>query len=133
MTVENKYAIAIATLSDWFEKSRASLSTNEKENRALSEIHGIAMNLDWLLALLAPAVIGRYIKTWVFVFRHSIENRSIATVKPPVCVCLREVCLREVSVLEEKLPGPRFGILIWEVSAYRRCPLVEVPLHYSYY
>ena len=51
--------------------------------------------------------------TLVFVFRHSIENRSIATVKPPVCVCLREVCLREVSVLEEKLS---FGILIWEVS-----------------
>ena len=32
MTVESNYVIAIATLNDWL-KSRASFSTNEKQNQ----------------------------------------------------------------------------------------------------
>ena len=36
MTVENYYAIAIDTLGDWFKKSCASLSTNEKKNQSQS-------------------------------------------------------------------------------------------------
>ena len=38
---------------------------------------------------------------------------------------------REVSackVLVEKLPGPQFGLRLWEVSAYGKFPLTEVPL-----
>ena len=39
-------------------------------SRALSKLHAIAMNLDWFIALFAPAVIGRI----GIVLRHSIEN-----------------------------------------------------------
>ena len=52
-------------------------------------------------------------------------------------MCLRPltrgVRLREVKtyrVLVEKLPGPQFGVRLWEVSAYGRCPLAEVPQDY---
>ena len=59
-------------------------------------------------------------------------------------VCLREVILalwilKWVSasaykrcpltgVLVDKLPGPQFGVRLWEVFAYRRCPLAEARL-----
>ena len=33
MTVESNYEIAIATLSDWLKKTRASFSTNERQNQ----------------------------------------------------------------------------------------------------
>ena len=70
MTVESNYMIAIAALSDWL-KRLASFSTNETQNqnqshlvrvifsRASSELHGIARNCDWFIALPAPVVIGR--------------------------------------------------------------------------
>ena len=32
----------------------------------------------------------------------------------------------ESRVSVEKLPGPQFGVHLWEVSAYGRCPLAEV-------
>jgi len=53
------------------QKSRASFSTNEKQNenhiapctrdfsRALSEFQVIARNSDWFMALFVPVVIGR--------------------------------------------------------------------------
>ena len=37
MTVESNYAIAIATLSDWF-KCRASFSTSEKKSQNQSQL-----------------------------------------------------------------------------------------------
>ena len=33
MTVESKYVIAIAALSGWLKKTRASISTNENQNQ----------------------------------------------------------------------------------------------------
>ena len=33
MTVESNYVVAIATLSDWLKKTRASFSTNENQNQ----------------------------------------------------------------------------------------------------
>ena len=70
MTVESNYAITIATLSDWltslapvYQPMRGETKTNRDLHarffRALSNLHGIATNLDWFVALLAPAVIGR--------------------------------------------------------------------------
>ena len=40
MTVESNYMIAIATLSDWLKKTRASFSANEKQNQ-LHHVHVI--------------------------------------------------------------------------------------------
>ena len=68
MTVESSYALAIATLSDWLNKSRASLSTNETENQNQSRltraIFPALEKVTWnrhefgLAAQFAPAVIG---------------------------------------------------------------------------
>ena len=33
MTVESNYVVAIATLSDWLKKTRASFSANENQNQ----------------------------------------------------------------------------------------------------
>ena len=38
MTVESNYAVAIATLGDWLKKSRASFSTNKKQNQNQSHL-----------------------------------------------------------------------------------------------
>ena len=70
MTVESNYVIAIATLSDWlkilapvFQPMRSKAKTNLTMYawffRALSELHVIARNFDWFIALSAPVVIGR--------------------------------------------------------------------------
>ena len=71
MTVESNYVIAIATLSDWlkrvapvFQPMRSKTKTNRTMytrdlSRASSELHVIARNCDWLIALPAPVVIGR--------------------------------------------------------------------------
>ena len=75
MTVENNYAIAIATLSDWFKnlppvyqpirrkkqlgKPKPISTCTRDFSRALSKLYGIATNVDWFFALFAPAVIGR--------------------------------------------------------------------------
>ena len=60
MTVESNYAIAIATLSDWF-KNLARVYQPMKTNRvrffpSFEQINGIDMQL---LSLFAPASIGR--------------------------------------------------------------------------
>ena len=70
MTVESNYAIAIATLSDWFKnlapvyqpmksKTKTNRNSHARFSRALSKLHGITTNLDWFIALFALAVIGR--------------------------------------------------------------------------
>ena len=74
MTVESNYVIAIDKLSDWLKNTRASFSTNEKQNRPKpkpiapctrnfsrpwSGLQVIARNCDWFIALPAPVVIGR--------------------------------------------------------------------------
>ena len=71
MTAESNYAIAISTLGDWLKKSRASFSTNEKQNlkpiapctcdisRTLSKLHVTARNSDWFVIVFAPVVIDR--------------------------------------------------------------------------
>ena len=41
MTVESNYVIAIATLSDWLKKTRASFSTNEKQNQYQSHLEHV--------------------------------------------------------------------------------------------
>ena len=38
MTVESNYVIAIAMHSDWLKKTRASFSTNEKQNQNQSHL-----------------------------------------------------------------------------------------------
>ena len=70
MTVECNYVIAIATPSDWlkrlgpvFQPMRIKTKTNRTMyallfSRALSELHVIARNGDWFVALPAPVVIG---------------------------------------------------------------------------
>ena len=71
MTVESNYVIAITTLSDWLIRL-APQFFNQRESkpkpiapctrdfsRALSELHVIARNYDWFMALLVPVVIGR--------------------------------------------------------------------------
>ena len=70
MTVESKYAIAIAVLSDWlknlapvFQLMRNKTKTNrtlyERFSRAFSRLQVIARNSDWFIAVFALAVIGR--------------------------------------------------------------------------
>ena len=70
MTVESNYVIAIATLSDWlkrvapvFQPIRSTAKTiapcTRDLSRASSELHIIARNCDWFIALPAPVVIGR--------------------------------------------------------------------------
>jgi len=71
MTVESNYVIAIATHSDWlkrvvtvFQPMRGKTKTNRTIctrdlSRAWSELHVIAKNCDWFIALSAPVVIGR--------------------------------------------------------------------------
>ena len=71
MTAESNYAIAIATLSNWFKKFSPvyqPMRRKTKTNRDLHvrffprferELHGVAKNLDWFIALFVPAVIGR--------------------------------------------------------------------------
>ena len=66
MTVESKYVIAIATLSDWLKKTRASFSKTQPIapctrdfSRASSELQVIARNCDWFMALFVRVVIGR--------------------------------------------------------------------------
>jgi len=68
MSVESNYVIAIATPSDWlkrlasvFQPMRSKTKTNctPDFSRALSELHVIARNCDWFIALFAPVVIGR--------------------------------------------------------------------------
>ena len=72
MTVENNYAIAIATLSDWlkrlvlvFQPMRSKTKTNitmytsffPRFERVTVTI--VSRNCDWFIALFAPVVIGR--------------------------------------------------------------------------
>ena len=70
MTVESNYAIVIATLNDWLKnlapvcqpmerKTTTNRGLHARFSRDLSKLHGIATNLDWFIALFAPAVIGR--------------------------------------------------------------------------
>ena len=70
MTVESNSVIAIATLSDSlkrlapvFQPMRCKTKTNRTMSRDLSrassELHVIARNCDWFIALPAPVVIGR--------------------------------------------------------------------------
>ena len=61
MTVESKCVIAIAALSDWLKKTRASISTNENQNQ--NQSHHVRVIFPALRAVL--------------VFRQSFENRSI--------------------------------------------------------
>ena len=68
--MENYYAIAIATLSDWvkdiapvFERMRNQgkpmVSCTRDFSRAFSNLVVIAKNSDWFIVLFAPVVIGR--------------------------------------------------------------------------
>ena len=72
MTVASNYAIAVATLSDWFkslasifqpmrsktkQKSIAASSCTRDFSRAFEQV--IARNSDRLIALFAPVLIGR--------------------------------------------------------------------------
>ena len=69
MTVESNYVIAIATLSDWlkrlapvFQPMRRKTKTNSCTrdfSRASSELHVIARNCDWFMALFVPVAIGQ--------------------------------------------------------------------------
>ena len=68
MTVESNSVIAIATLSDWLKRlapvfqpmrSKTNRTTSRDLSRASSELHVIARNCDWFIALPAPVVIGR--------------------------------------------------------------------------
>ena len=67
MTVEKKYAIAIAMLCDWLKNLAPlfqPLRRKTKTNRTLYArffpcFDEIAWNPDWFIALFAPVVIGR--------------------------------------------------------------------------
>ena len=70
MTVESKYVITIATLSDWLKrlapvfqpmkrKPKPITSFARNFSRALRELQIIARNCDWFIALFVPVVIGR--------------------------------------------------------------------------
>ena len=66
MTVKRNYAIAIATLDDWFkyvapvyQPMRRKTKISAIFPRALPKLHGIATNLDWFITLFAPGVTGR--------------------------------------------------------------------------
>ena len=68
MTVESNSVIAIATLSDWLERLAPVFRPMRREpiapftrdlSRASSELHVIARNCDWFIALPVPVVIGR--------------------------------------------------------------------------
>ena len=70
MTVESNYAIAITTLGDWLKISRQFFNQWEAKpkpiplcthgfSRALSKLHVIARNSDWLITLFPSVVIGR--------------------------------------------------------------------------
>ena len=69
MTFESNYVTAIATFSDWFKNlvpvyqpmKRKSKTNRDFHDfsRALSKLHENATNLDWFIAMFAPAVIGR--------------------------------------------------------------------------
>ena len=70
MTVESNCVIAIATLSDWLKrlapvfqpmrgKPKSIAPCTRDLSRASSELHVIARNCDWFIALPAPLVIGR--------------------------------------------------------------------------
>ena len=61
ITTRFAYAFAFPTLSDWF-KNLAPVYQHQNQlrfSRALSKLHGIVMNFDWFIALLAPAVVVR--------------------------------------------------------------------------
>ena len=69
MTVESNYAIAIATPIDclkvldqffnqWESKQKPIAACKRDFSRALSKLHVIARNSDWLIALFVPVVIG---------------------------------------------------------------------------
>ena len=63
MTVERNYAIAIATLSDWFKNLAPVYQPVKKKTKTNRDLHarfshGITTNLDWFIALFVPAVIG---------------------------------------------------------------------------
>ena len=68
MTVENNYAIAISTLSDWLKnfspvyqqmkrKTKTTFCTRDF-SRALSNVPGIAWVLDRFVVLFASAMVG---------------------------------------------------------------------------
>ena len=70
MTVEKKYAIAIATLCDWLKylaslfqpirrKPRPIAPCTRDFSRALSKLQVISRKSDWFIAPFAPVVIGR--------------------------------------------------------------------------
>ena len=70
MTVESNYVIAIATLSEWlkrlasvfqpiYAKPKPTAPCTRDFSCASSELHVIARNCDWFIALSAPVVIGR--------------------------------------------------------------------------
>ena len=67
MTVESNYVIAITKLSDWLKRLAPVFQAKPKPvapctrdfSRASSELHVIARNGDWFIALSAPVVIGR--------------------------------------------------------------------------
>ena len=68
LSVESNCAIALSTRGDWLKISRQFINQwNGKPittctrdfSRALSKLHGIVTNLDWFIAMFAPAVIGR--------------------------------------------------------------------------
>ena len=46
-------------INQWEGKPKSIVTSTHNFSCALSKLHGIARNLDWLIALSAPAVIGR--------------------------------------------------------------------------
>ena len=46
-------------INQWEGKPKPIATCTRDFSRALSKLHGIATNLDWFIALFAPAVIGR--------------------------------------------------------------------------
>ena len=66
MTLESKYVIAIATLSDWlkrlapvFQPMRSTTKTNRTMYTSFfPRLEQVTGNCDWFIALFAPVVIG---------------------------------------------------------------------------
>ena len=71
MTFESNYALTIATLSDWCKNLAPVYQSMRRKTKTNRDLHArffppfvevtwnIATNLDWFMALFAPAVIGR--------------------------------------------------------------------------
>ena len=90
MTVESNYVIVIATLSDWL-KSRASFSTNEKQNQHQSHnvraiFPALRASYRWLLGIVIGSSCCLFL-LWlirviplVLVFQQSFENSSVMVI-----------------------------------------------------